>query len=593
MYYPTFDEIRQLRDAEMTGWPPGTDPTMDGKIKRGTPLLPLCCDILADFETPVSAYCKLVHDSPCPYSFLLESVTGGERIGRYSFIGIDPYMVITHQGETATVYSIKDTLWSDSEGRHTSHPNDENTLAPKGKEIPCRDPLRLVEDELGQYRLVSPAGVSPLARDAIHRAPTNGDVLNTSGRDKSGPYKIDSFLADVSRGEQSDELPRFHGGAVGYLSYETASRFEHLPVPANNELGLPLAVFCFTETVVVFDHVKHRARIVTHLHVDAPDLESEYQRGRAILDSIQKRLQQPVRLQNKAITRVAPALDDTAALQVTSNRTQSEFEEMVRRSIAYIRAGDVFQVVPSQRLSRRINTAPFTVYRALRTINPSPYMFYLDMRDFQIVGASPELLVRYEDQEVTIRPIAGTRPRGADKESDEHLAEELKNDPKERAEHVMLVDLARNDVGRVSEPGSIQVSEYMEIERYSHVMHLVSNITGKLREDLTPYDALRAGFPAGTVSGAPKIRAMEIISELEGEQRGVYAGAVGYFSHSGNQETAIALRTMVIKDGRAYIQAGCGVVADSDPAAEYQESLNKARALLRALNEAELIAGAQ
>ena len=263
---------------------------------------------------------------------------------------------------------------------------------------------------------------------------------------------------------------------------------------------------------------------------------------------------------------------------------------MVRRSIDYIKAGDVFQVVPSQRLSRHVNAAPFTIYRALRAINPSPYMFYLDMHDFHIVGASPELLVRYEDNEVTIRPIAGTRPRGTDSQHDKDFAQELQSDPKERAEHIMLVDLARNDVGRVSTPGSIQVSELMEIERYSHVMHLVSNITGRLRDDLSPYDALRAGFPAGTVSGAPKIRAMEIINELEEEQRGVYAGAVGYFSHSGNQETAIALRTMVIKNGRAYIQAGCGVVADSDPAAEYQESLNKARALLRALDEAEFIA---
>lgn len=263
---------------------------------------------------------------------------------------------------------------------------------------------------------------------------------------------------------------------------------------------------------------------------------------------------------------------------------------MVRRSIEYIRAGDVFQVVLSQRLSRQVNASPFTVYRALRTINPSPYMFYLDLDDFHIVGASPELLVRYEDNEVTIRPIAGTRPRGTDRQSDELLAQELKDDPKERAEHVMLVDLARNDVGRVSTPGSVRVSDFMEIERYSHVMHLVSNVTGQLREDATPFDALRSGFPVGTVSGAPKIRAMEIISDLEGEQRGVYAGAVGYFSHSGNQETAIALRTMVIKDGNAYIQAGCGIVADSDPSNEYQESLNKAKALLRAIDEAENLA---
>jgi anthranilate synthase component 1 len=525
MYYPEFDEIRQLRDVEMN---PAAEKVESGYIPHGgTPILPLYCDILADLETPVSAYCKVAQGS---YGFLLESVTGGERVGRYSFIGIDPYMVITHQGEMATVYTIANPAGRDKSGSYS-------------EEIPCYDPLRLIEAELARYRLVTPASVP------------------------------------------QDELPHFHGGAVGYLSYETASRFEHLPVPEKNELGLPLAVFCFTETVLVFDHVKHHARIVTHLHLDAPDLDSEYQRCSAILEAIQSRLQQPVRLPDEPV-----CISDTTALQVTSNRTQSEFEEMVRRSIAYIRAGDVFQVVPSQRLSRHVNAAPFTIYRALRTINPSPYMFYLDMHDFYIVGASPELLVRFEDNEVTIRPIAGTRPRGVDRQSDEHFAKELKNDPKEQAEHVMLVDLARNDVGRVSTPGSIHVTEFMEIERYSHVMHLVSNITGQLHGDATPFDALRAGFPAGTVSGAPKIRAMEIISELEGEQRGVYAGAVGYFSHSGNQETAIALRTMVIKNGRAYIQAGCGVVADSDPTAEYKESLNKARALLRALDEAENIA---
>jgi anthranilate synthase component 1 len=524
MYYPTFDEVRQLRTAETT-------PAVE---KSGRPLLPLYCDILADLETPVSAYCKAAQG---PYSFLLESVTGGERVGRYSFIGFDPYMVMIHRGEWATIYRTKETLWRDIPGAPSA------TITSSSEDIPCHDPLSFIEAELGQYRLVTPDGVF------------------------------------------QNDLPRFHGGAVGYLSYEAAARFEHLPVPEKNELELPLAVFCLTETVLVFDHVKHHARIVTHLHLDAPDIDAEYRRGKDILETIEKRLQQPVRLPEEP----AP-LTGTAALQVTSNRTQSEFEDMVRRSIDYIKAGDVFQVVPSQRLSRQVNAAPFTIYRALRAINPSPYMFYLDMHDFHIVGASPELLVRYEDNEVTIRPIAGTRPRGTDSQRDKDFAQELQRDPKERAEHIMLVDLARNDVGRVSIPGSIQVSELMEIERYSHVMHLVSNITGQLRDDLSPYDALRAGFPAGTVSGAPKIRAMEIINELEEEQRGVYAGAVGYFSHSGNQETAIALRTMVIKNGRAYIQAGCGVVADSDPTAEYQESLNKARALLRALDEAEFIA---
>jgi len=512
MNYPTLAELRQLRDS------------IASRNSEKRPLLPFYRDILADMETPVLAYCKTAQR---PYSFLLESVSGGERVGRYSFIGIDPYMVMIHRGETATLLHMQKGYAQ----------QDEYT----GEEIPCHDPLAFVEAELGQYSLMEQSA-------------------NTN-----------------------DELPRFFGGAVGYLSYDSVARFERLPVPPKNTLELPLAVFSFTETVLVFDHVKHRVRVVTHLHLDAPDLESEYHRVVAILDDVEQRLRLPVRLP-----------DEPAYLPmsegITSNRTQQEFEGMVSRSIEYIKAGDVFQVVPSQRLSRHVSASPFTVYRALRAINPSPYMFYLDLNDFHIVGASPELLVRYEDNEVTIRPIAGTRPRGADRQQDEQLAQELRDDPKECAEHVMLIDLARNDVGRVSIPGTVRVSELMEIERYSHVMHLVSNVTGQLRHDMTPYDALRAGFPAGTVSGAPKIRAMEIISELEGEQRGVYAGAVGYFSHSGNQETAIALRTMVIKDQYAYIQAGCGVVADSEPTNEYHESLNKARALLRALDEAEHMA---
>jgi anthranilate synthase component 1 len=514
MYYPTLEETRRVRAGEI-------DPHNG---KTGKPLLPLYCDILADVETPVSAYCKTAQT---PYSFLLESVTGGEQVARFSVIGIDPYMVMIHQGETAILHKM-----SGAQSRV--------------EEVPCHDPLALIEAELNQYRLVMPPNQSP------------------------------------------SEFPKFHGGAAGYLAYEAVARFERVPVPSQNTLGLPLAVLCFTETVLVFDHVKQRVRVITHLHLDAPDLDEEYRRGCAILADIQQRLSQPVRFPQEP-----EPIRDTAALTLTSNRTQAEFEEMVSRSIEYIRAGDVFQVVPSQRLSRHVNASPFTVYRALRAINPSPYMFYLDLKDFNIVGASPELLVRFEDETVTIRPIAGTRPRGKDVPSDRQLEEELKSDPKERAEHVMLVDLARNDVGRVSTTGSIKVSEFLTIERYSHVMHLVTNITGQLRKDLTPFDALRAGFPAGTVSGAPKIRAMEIISELEQDQRGVYAGAVGYFSHSGDQETAIALRTMVIKDGRAYIQAGCGVVADSDPTYEYQESMNKAKALVRALDEAEHLAELQ
>ena len=518
--HPAFDEIQRKCDREMA--------TLEDTRR---PLMPICRDILADMETPVSAYCKVTHGA---YSFLLESVEGGERIARYSFIGIDPYLVMTHRGEKATLRWMQGSQYVPGNGCGA---------AGSTEEIACHDPLQFIESELGQYRLVSPVGIA------------------------------------------HDELPRFHGGAVGCLAYETVARFEHLPVPERDELGLPLAVFCFTETVLVFDHLKHRVRIVTHLHLDAPNLEAEYLRVIAILNKIERQLSQPPRLPEEP----SPVLD-ASALRVVSNRTAGEFEEGVLRAQEYIRAGDIFQVVLSQRLSRHVNAAPFTVYRALRAINPAPYMFYLDLQDFQIIGASPELLVRVEDGIVTIHPIAGTRPRGTDPESDQKLEDELRNDPKERAEHVMLVDLGRNDVGRVSLPGSVSVSQFMEIERYSHVMHLVSNVTGRLRQDVTPFDALRAGFPAGTVSGAPKIRAMEIISELEGEQRGVYAGAVGYFSHSGNLDTAIALRTMVMQKGRAYIQAGGGIVADSMPSEEYRESVNKARALLRALDEAELMA---
>ncbi len=517
MYHPTLDEVRQI-SAALQERPEGT-------VETRRPLLPLCSDLLADIETPVSAYCKAARG---PYSFLLESVEGGERIARYSFIGLDPYLVLTHRGETATLRYLS----ANGEARV--------------EELPCHDPLDIIKAELDQYYLVPPAR------------------------------------------RQHDELPLFHGGAVGYLAYETVARFERLPVPEKDTLGLPLAIFCFTETVLAFDHLKHRVRAVTHLHLDAPDLEAEYMRCTAILADVQQRLLQELRFPAE------PEPDEMAGHQsgVTSNRTKSEFEAMVETAKEYIRAGDIFQVVLSQRLSRPVNAAPFTVYRALRAINPSPYMFFLDLEDFHIIGASPELLVRVEENEVTIHPIAGSRGRGATPAEDDRLAEELLADPKERAEHVMLLDLGRNDVGRVSQPGTVKVTEFMQIERYSHVMHIVSNVVGQLRPEVSPYDALRAGFPAGTVSGAPKIRAMEIINELEGEQRGVYAGAVGYFSHSGNLDTAIALRTMVMKDGKAYIQAGGGIVADSDPAAEYQESMNKAGALLRALDMAEQIAAA-
>src|SRR6266516_7583966 len=391
MLYPSFDQIRQLRDTVMALRP-----------DTRKPLLPICCDILADMETPVSAFCKIASGT---YSFLLESVVGGEHIARYSFIGINPYLVMKHEGHKATLH------WSASD-------RDEYI-----EEIQCSDPLVFIQAELGQYYLVDPPGI------------------------------------------EHDSLPSFNGGAVGYLAYEAAARFEHLPVPEKNALGLPLAIFCFTATVLVFDHLKHRVRIVTHLHLDTPDLQAEYKRVLAIIEDIQQRLHQAPHLPEEPDTKTDPVV-----LQVKSNRTPVEFESMVRKAQEYIRAGDIFQVVLSQRLSRHVNAAPFTVYRALRSINPSPYMFFLDLQDFYIIGASPELLVRVEDGEVTIHPIAGTRRSGNDLQSDQQLAVELKNDPKERAEHVMLVDLGRNDVGRVSMPGSVQVSQFTEIERYSHVM---------------------------------------------------------------------------------------------------------------------------
>jgi anthranilate synthase component 1 len=522
MYYPALDEVQRLRDEL------ADQAQRDAPAQGATPLLPLYRDILADTETPVSAYCKAARG---PYTFLLESVEGGERIARYSFIGIDPYLVLIQGEQTATLRYL--------------HHDSGGIRCLRCEEVRSHDPLDLIQAELGRYHLIVPPALS------------------------------------------GDALPRFYGGAVGYLAYEVAARFERLPVPQADELELPLAIFTFTETVLAFDHLKHRLRVITHLHLDAPDLEAEYQRCQRLIDSVEQRLRQDLRLPEE------PAPVYSGAPQITSSFTRAQYEAMVLKAKEYIAAGDIFQVVPSQRLRRPVNASPFTVYRALRAINPSPYMFYLDLDEFQIIGASPELLVRVEEGEVTIHPIAGTRARGSDPQSDQRLEEELKHDPKERAEHVMLVDLGRNDVGRVSEPGSVRVSQFMEVERYSHVMHLVSNVTGRLRRDLTTFDALRAGFPAGTVTGAPKIRAMEIISELEGQRRGVYAGAVGYFSHTGNLDTAIALRTMVMKSGHAYIQAGGGVVADSDPSAEYQESMNKARALLRALDEAEELARAR
>jgi anthranilate synthase component 1 len=381
-------------------------------------------------------------------------------------------------------------------------------------------------------------------------------------------------------------LPRFGGGAVGYLAYELARKFEpRIPAAPNNPLGLPLAHLLMVDTLLVFDHLRRTIKAVTYvpLHEDLP---SDYRRGMERLDQLLERL--------RGGTHAAGLEDAPGRLRpdgIVSNTTQEQYEDMVRQAKEAIAAGECFQIVPSQRLSVRTTASPVSLYRALRSINPSPYMYFLNFGDYQIVGASPELLVLVEDGQVSTRPIAGTMPRGDTVEQDEALATRLLSDEKERAEHIMLVDLGRNDVGRVAEPGTVKVTRLMEIERYSHVMHIVSDVEGQLRPGLRPIDALRACFPAGTLSGAPKIRAMEIIAELESDQRGPYGGAIGFFNRDGDLETAITIRTLVLKNGEAHIQVGAGIVADSDPPTEYQETLNKANATLAAVAEAERMDG--
>ncbi len=472
MYYPTLGEVRRLK-------------------KHGN-LVPIYYELMADLETPVSSYLKVAHGN---YSFLLESVEGGERLGRYSFIGTEPSFILK-----------------------------------TGSENPV-DPLLLIEKEFSQSRLVPITG-----------------------------------------------LPRFHGGLVGYLGYEVARYFERLPSPDHDPLGLPESMLMMIDTLLVFDHLTHKIKVVSHARLDG-DIEASYLQATSKIDSLVDRLRQPVPAE------VLPTA--SSGSPVSSNLSQAEFESRVSQAKDYIHAGDIIQVVLSQRLAKPTSANPFAIYRALRSINPSPYMYFLHLDKVHIVGASPELLVRVEDGVVSNHPIAGTRPRGKDAAQDMALEEELKTDEKERAEHIMLVDLGRNDIGRISEPGTVEVTQLMDVERYSHVMHLVSHVQGKLRTELSPLSALRACFPAGTVSGAPKIRAMEIIAELEPDKRGPYAGAVGYFDFSGNLDTAIAIRTIVISNGVAYIQAGGGIVADSIPEREYQESLNKAQALITAIEKAE------
>jgi len=477
------------------------------QLARGHDLAPVYRRLLSDCLTPVSAFHRLdAGDSAC----LFESVIGGEKVGRYSFLSARPFLRISARGTSVTIES--------SQGRQS---------------LEHENPLELLRQRLNEHR--------------VARAPG---------------------------------LPPFAGGAIGYAGYDVVRYVEHLPDAPTDDRGLPDLDFSFYDQMVVFDNVNKTMTVIALVPVgEGADLLGAYKEGCRRVDEIVDRLSTaPADL---------PTADIEAAGEVahdyTSNFTRDEFERAVERCVEYIRAGDIFQVVLSQRLQVEIDCPAFEIYRTLRVVNPSPFMFYLRTPDVTLVGSSPEIMCRVVDGRVTVRPLAGTRPRGETEDEDRRLAEELLADPKERAEHVMLVDLGRNDVGRVARYGSVALSDVMTIERYSHVMHITSNVTGQLAEGLDAFDALAAALPAGTVSGAPKVRAMEIIDELEPHRRGPYAGAVGYVDYSGNMDTCIALRTMVIHGNQCYVQAGAGVVADSDPASEYNETLNKARGLLRAI----------
>ena len=480
------------------------------KAKKGN-LIPVYREILADMETPVSAFLRIDDGR---HSFLLESMEGGEKWARYSFLGSRPSVVVKSYGRKVEITR--------------NGKNEERTFE--------RDPLEAVQNILSEY----------------------------------------SPVPDPS-------LPRFFGGAVGFMGYDVVRFFEDLPNREKSGLHIPDIFFMITDTLVIFDNITHKIKVVSNAHVNGKSVTAAYKEATEKIDALVKKLQQGKRSKFD----VQRSRKKAKKHRLTSNFTKARYEQAVLKAKEYIKAGDIFQVVPSQRFETKINIEPYEIYRALRLINPSPYMYFLRCGDVTVVGASPEVMVRLEGGRIDLRPIAGTRRRGVTEDEDKALAEELLADPKERAEHIMLVDLGRNDVGRVSNPGSVNVSELMVIERYSHVMHIVSNVRGTLSRGRDAYDVIRACFPAGTVSGAPKIRAMEIIDELEPTRRGPYAGAIGYFGFSGNMDTCITIRTLVIKDGIAYIQAGGGVVADSAPAAEYQETVNKAQAMMRAVEMAE------
>ncbi|NQT06049.1 MAG: anthranilate synthase component I [Candidatus Omnitrophica bacterium] len=480
--------------------------------KKGN-LIPIYKEIVADLETPVSTFIKAEGGD---YSYLLESVEGGEKIARYSFLGSNPSLVFKSKGKNIEIIKGK-----------------------RKKRFKTKaDPLSEIKRLVDAYKFVNVEG-----------------------------------------------LPRFCGGLVGYVGYDMVRFFEDIPDRNTDKLKLPDSIFMLTDTIMIFDHIDHVIKVVCNVHVEeemsTKKLSDIYDSATARIDKIIKRFNRRMRPNKKRRSR-------KMSRPIKSNYTKGKFTSMVNKAKEYIRSGDIIQVVLSQRLEKRLSGKNhFNIYRALRSLNPSPYMFYLKFDKLALIGSSPEIMVRSEDGKVELRPIAGTRPRGQDSASDEAYSKELLSDPKERAEHIMLVDLGRNDVGRICQYHTVNVNEFMVIEKYSHVMHIVSDITGRLDEGKDQFDVMRATFPAGTVTGAPKVRAMEIIDELEKVKRGPYAGCVGYFSFSGNLDSCITIRTIVIKDNVAYIQAGAGIVADSKPEKEYEETLNKAAALVKAIDAAE------
>jgi len=471
-------------------------------------VVPVYKRIIADLLTPVSAYLKIAQHGR--RSFLLESVEGGEKIARYSFLGIDPHLVIKGRKNRVSIISGGEAL--EKEGKFIAE----------------------LRRHTSQYRYVA-----------------------------------------------VPDLPPFAGGAVGYLAYDAVRWFERIPDNNRDDLQLDDAEVMFFSNILAFDHLKHQILIISNVFTGgaAEGLENEYELAMQRIEQMERLLAAPIPEKPKRIRQ--------HKREVRQTITKEEHEKGVLAAKEYIAAGDAFQIVYSLRFDTDVTADPFQIYRALRMVNPSPYMFFLKLDDAVILGASPEMLVRCKGRELEYRPIAGTRPRGKSEEEDLRLEQEMLADEKERAEHVMLVDLGRNDLGRVSEYGSVKVEKLMFVERYSHVMHLVSSLRGRLREGLDCYDALAACFPAGTLTGAPKVRAMEIIDELEVTRRGIYGGAVMYLDYSGNLDSCIAIRTLMVKDGRAYVQAGGGIVADSVPELEYQEIINKAQAVLRAIEIAE------